>query len=140
MWATELEGVQSRALNYACGSIPNVVPRLGDHAVSDGFMAGVQCGNFLHGAAIGLLSAGSGEGMMALGGSLKTGARLAIQVVVGGTISELGGGNFANGAITAAFSFMFDENTHRVRQHTSSYSWHYSISEKASLNKISITY
>ena len=87
-----------------------------------------------------LLSAGSGELMVRYHGSIKPTGQLAIQVVVGGTISELGGGNFANGAITAAFSFMFDENTHRVRQHTSSYSWHYSISEKASLNKISITY
>ena len=42
---------------------------------------------------------GSGEGLMALGGSLKTGAKLAVQSVVGGTLSELGGGNFANGAI-----------------------------------------
>ncbi len=107
-----LFGAMSGALNYACGDISNIVARLAAHAVSDGFMEGVQGGNFLHGAAVGLLSAGSGEGMMALGGSLKTGARLAIQVVVGGTISELGGGNFANGAITAAFSFMFNHLKH----------------------------
>ena len=50
---------------------------------------------------------GSGEGLMAWGGSLKTGAKL-----VGGTLSELGGGNFANGAITAAFSFVHSHPMH----------------------------
>ncbi len=49
---------------------------------------------------------------MALGGSLKTGAKLAVQSVIGGTLSELGGGNFANSAITAAFSFMFNDVMH----------------------------
>ncbi len=69
-------------------------------------------GNVLHGAMMGLLSAGSGEGLMALGGSLKTGAKLAVQSVIGGTLSELGGGNFANGAITAAFSSVHSHPMH----------------------------
>ena len=73
---------------------------------------GVQGGNVLHGAMLGLLSAGSGEGMMALGGSLKSGMKVALQSVIGGTLSELGGGNFANGAITAAFSFLFNHLKH----------------------------
>ena len=55
---------------------------------------------------------GNGEGLMALGGSLKTGAKIAVQSVDGGTLSELGGGNFANGAITAAFSFLFNDVMH----------------------------
>ena len=69
-------------------------------------------GNVLHGAMMGLLSVGSGEGLMAWGGSLKTGAKIAVQSVVGGTLSELGGGNFANGAITAAFSFVHSHPMH----------------------------
>ena len=55
---------------------------------------------------------GSGEGLMAWGGSLKTGAKLAVQSVIGGTLSELGGGNFANGAITAAFSSVHSHPMH----------------------------
>ena len=78
----------------------------------------VQGGNVLHGAMMGLLSAGSGEGMMALGGSLKTGMKVALQSVIGGTLSELGGGNFANGAITAAFSFLFNHTLHRRFSHS----------------------
>lgn len=73
----------------------------------------VQGGNILHGAVVGLISAGNGELMAAYGGSLKAGGQLAVQCVVGGTISELGGGNFANGAITVAFSFMFNHVAHQ---------------------------
>ena len=98
--------------DYACGEISDVVARLAAHAVSDGLMEGVQGGNILHGAVVGLISAGNGELMAAYGGSLKAGGQLAVQCVVGGTISELGGGNFANGAITAAFSFMFNHTMH----------------------------
>ncbi len=107
-----LFGALSGALNFACGSVSNIVARLAAHSVADGLMEGVQGGNVLHGAMMGLLSAGSGEGLMALGGSLKTGAKLAVQSVIGGTLSELGGGNFANGAITAAFSFLFNDVMH----------------------------
>ena len=80
-------------------------------------MEGVQGGNVLHGAMMGLLSAGSGEGMAAWGGNLKAGAKIAVQAVIGGTLSELGGGNFANGAVTAAFSFMFNHTLHRRYSH-----------------------
>ena len=44
--------------------------------------------------------------------SLKTGAKLAVQSVIGGTLSELGVGNFANGAITAAFSSVHSHPMH----------------------------
>jgi len=108
-----LFGAVSGALNFACGGIPDLMGRLVAHSLTDGFMEGVQGGNVLHGAMMGLLSAGTGEGLMALGGSLKTGAKLAVQSVVGGTLSELGGGNFANGAITAAFSFLFNHTYHQ---------------------------
>ena len=38
-----------------------------------------------------------------------------ISAAVGGTVSVIGGGKFANGAMTAAFSFAFNELRHRVR-------------------------
>ena len=75
-------------------------------------MEGVQGGIILHGAEVGLVPAAGGELMAAYGGSLKAGGLLAVQCVVGGTISELGGGNFANGAVTAAFAFMFNHLKH----------------------------
>ena len=63
-------------------------------------------------ANLGKLHEQTSEGLMALGGSLKTGMKVALQSVIGGTLSELGGGNFANGAITAAFSFLFNHLKH----------------------------
>ena len=111
-----LFGAMSGALNFSIGGVSNMVARLAAHSVADGLMEGVQGGNVLHGAMMGLLSAGSGEGMMALGGSLKTGMKVALQSVIGGTLSELGGGNFANGAITAAFSFLFNHTLHERKK------------------------
>ncbi len=116
-----LFGAMSGALNFSIGGVSNMVARLAAHSVADGLMEGVQGGNVLHGAMMGLLSAGSGEGMMALGGSLKTGMKVALQSVIGGTLSELGGGNFANGAITAAFSFLFNHAAHKKNQRTASH-------------------
>ena len=78
----------------------------------------LQGGNILHGAVVGLVSAAGGELMAAYGGSLKASDQLAVQCVVGGTISELGGGNFANGAVTAAFALMFNHLKHYIRKRT----------------------
>lgn len=39
-----------------------------------------------------------------------------IHAVIGGTLSELGGGNFTNGAVTAAFAFLFNHLKHEVEQ------------------------
>ena len=43
-------------------------------------------------------------------------ARIAVAAVIGGTASKLGGGNFANGALTAAFSRAFNDE-HAVQAH-----------------------
>ena len=53
---------------------------------------GVQGGNVLHGAMLGLLSAGSGEGMMALGGSLKSGMKPVGDTNVNSVLSLIGHG------------------------------------------------
>jgi hypothetical protein len=42
--------------------------------------------------------------------------RIAASAVVGGTAAELGGGKFANGAVTAAFLRLYNEEQHRDRQ------------------------
>jgi hypothetical protein len=39
----------------------------------------------------------------------KGGAGLVVSAAVGGTAAALGGGNFANGAVTAAFGYMFNQ-------------------------------
>jgi hypothetical protein len=41
------------------------------------------------------------------------GARVAFGAVVGGTIEEIGGGKFANGAVTGSFTVLFNELMHQ---------------------------
>ena len=44
--------------------------------------------------------------------TLGKGGEIAASAVLGGTVDELGGGKFANGAITSAFSMMFNDMMH----------------------------
>ncbi len=84
----------------------------GKHMVSEAVMSGLQGGNILHGAVMGALAAGQGQVLGRYGGRMRTGARLAVVAELGGTVAELGGGKFANGAMTAAFAFLFSDNSH----------------------------
>ena len=43
--------------------------------------------------------------------------KVAMSAIVGGTASELGGGKFANGAVTAAFVMMYNHMAHNVSGH-----------------------
>ena len=77
----------------------------------------VQGGNVLHGALMGLTCFAAGESVVGLG--KRWGAGLGVKAlqtgivaVAGGTVAELGGGNFANGAMTAAFAFLFNHLGH----------------------------
>jgi hypothetical protein len=45
----------------------------------------------------------------------------AIEAVIGGTISMIGGGKFANGAQTGAFRYLFNENIHDSNAYVSGY-------------------
>lgn len=41
--------------------------------------------------------------------------KMAANSIFAGTVDELGGGKFANGAITGAFTYLFNEKVHRVQ-------------------------
>jgi len=43
--------------------------------------------------------------------------KIAMSAIVGGTAAELGGGKFANGAVTAAFVMMYNHMAHNVSGH-----------------------
>ena len=79
----------------------------------------VQGGDVLHGALMGLTCFAAGESVVGLG--KRWGAGLGVKAlqtgivaVAGGTVAELGGGNFANGAMTAAFAFLFNHLGHTI--------------------------
>jgi hypothetical protein len=93
--------------SYGQYGIAGEVGRAAAHGAVGGAIAEVQGGDFRHGfygsfagSFVGgaLRITGEGRGVYA--------ANIVISAVVGGTASALGGGKFANGAMTAAFQYM----------------------------------
>jgi len=52
-----------------------------------------------------------------IGSARSLEGKVAMSAIVGGTASELGGGKFANGAVTAAFVMMYNHMAHLVPGH-----------------------
>jgi len=79
------------------------------HGLSRGIIAKAQGGTFRSGFASGFAASLFSPGTT-LGGDGAEGftLRTTVAAVVGGTASELGGGKFANGAISGAFVHMFN--------------------------------
>ncbi len=50
--------------------------------------------------------------MQANAGNMSTGAQVTMSAVIGGTAEKLGGGKFANGAVTGAYVMMFNHLGH----------------------------
>lgn len=66
----------------------------------------------LHGFMMGVFSGAGGYAINNYGQELGRAGKIASSAVLGGVVSEIGGGKFANGAITAAYSMMFNEMMH----------------------------
>lgn len=86
--------------------------RLFKHSFSQGWLEGVKGGNALHGFIAGATSVVGGTAINKYGSKLGYAGKVAANAIVSGTASELGGGKFANGAITGAFSMMFNDMMH----------------------------
>ena len=101
------------AANNLAGKIDDFWLRLGTHTVSEGTMEGLQGGNIWHGFMMGATSS--------LGGSIINKSmdyscsleKCISSALLGGVMSEIGGGKFANGAITSAFSYLFNDKMHK---------------------------
>jgi hypothetical protein len=81
------------------------------HGALQGGIAEATGGEFRHGFYAGLASSSLGGPVGDLMGGSRTGNMIA-GAVVGGTASALGGGKFANGAVSGAFTYMFNHNAH----------------------------
>ncbi|MBD5358068.1 MAG: hypothetical protein HDR88_13860 [Bacteroides sp.] len=100
-------------MNFASADA-NLFASLFKHTFSQGWIEGLQGGNVLHGFLSGAVAK--------LGGNLIDTHCRKIGVVgmviansmLTGTVDEIGGGKFANGAITGAFSYLFNETLHRT--------------------------
>jgi hypothetical protein len=78
------------------------------HATFNGTMRFAQGGKFEHGFMSGFVSSLGGSFMQANAPNMSTGAQVAMSAVIGGTAEKLGGGKFANGAVTGAYVMMFN--------------------------------
>ena len=99
--------------NYGIGSIGgDWYTRIALHSVSDASMEALQGGHFEHGLLVGMVSAGGAEALSAYGSNMSNASMIACEAALGGVVSELGGGKFANGAMTAAFQMMYNHMSH----------------------------
>ena len=104
-------GAVSGALNYYSAD-PDLIAKVFKHTFSQGFLEGIQGGNAVHGIMMGAVSGAGGHFIDKYHDTLGRAGEIATNAVLGGTIDELGGGKFANGAITSAFSTMFNDMMH----------------------------
>lgn len=69
----------------------------------------------LHGFMMGAVSKAGGADLDVGTDRMGWAGKMAANSIFAGTVDELGGGKFANGAITGAFSYLFNEKVHRVQ-------------------------
>jgi hypothetical protein len=113
-----LIGGASGFLSFAAGGVVGnspgaILERMGRHAFVNMWMSGIQ-GNFENmwsAALTGAASSVGGAGLTALN-TENTVLLTAANAVIGGTVSVIGGGKFANGAVTGAFTMLFNELGH----------------------------
>ena len=99
--------------NYGIGSIGgDWYTKIALHSISDGTMEALQGGHFEHGLYVGMVSAGGNELISSYGSHMNDAQRIASSAVLGGVVSEIGGGKFANGAMTSAFQMMYNHMAH----------------------------
>jgi hypothetical protein len=78
------------------------------HGTFNGAMRYAQGGKFEHGFMSGFVSSLGGSYMQSNDGNMSLGAKVTMSAVIGGTAEKLGGGKFANGAVTGAYVMMFN--------------------------------
>ena len=103
-------GGASGFLNFASGG-GTIWEQLFKHTFSQGWLEGVQGGNMFHGFMMGAVSGAGGYGINKATDMTKA-LKIISASIVSGTIDEIGGGKFANGAVTGAFSFLFNDYMH----------------------------
>ena len=104
------------AANNLTGDINDFWLRIGAHTLSEGTMEGLQGGNMLHGFMMGATSSLGGSFIDNNLESLGKAGEVAANSILSGTVDEIGGGKFANGAITGAFTILFNDMMHKFKE------------------------
>jgi len=76
----------------------------------------LKLGKFEHGFLSGFVSSLGGSAMMKYEGNMDMGAKVALSAALGGTAEALGGGKFANGAVTGAYVMMFNHLQENIQE------------------------
>ena len=106
-------GGLSSLMNAAAGD-GTFIEQLLKHTFSQGWLEGVQGGNMFHGFLMGAVSSTGGHYIDKYAESLGKIGEISANAILSGTVDELGGGKFANGAITGAFAIMFNDMMHKA--------------------------
>lgn len=116
-----IKGAFSASLNKWAGDGGSFFDKMFRHALVGGGLESVGGGKIEHGIFLGIINYSSAECIDWLGNRNGVGwaGELAITSAIGGTIDELSGGNFANGATTAAFDFLFNQQLHNKNKEDS---------------------
>lgn len=104
-------GAFRAATNYGCGEIPFWYGNIAAHTLNEGLLTVAEGGKFGHGFLEGFLNI-AGENLNSQLNFESSTASLISNAVIGGTVSELTGGDFANGAITSSYSYLFNKCRH----------------------------
>lgn len=90
------------------------------HGTFNGAMRLAQGGKFHHGFLSGFVSSLGGSFLIKNGGDMTGIGKITISATIGGTAEALGGGKFANGAVTGAYVMAFNHLMHSVSESKSS--------------------
>lgn len=82
------------------------------HTFTEGGLDALQGGNAVHGFMMGLTSSAGGYFIDNNLGSLGKAGEITANSMLSGLVDEIGGGKFANGAITGAFSLILNDWAH----------------------------
>ena len=110
-------GAVSSAASFGVGSLKfgdlagKIVGKSLAHGISQGAITAAQGGKFQHGFFSAALSSGAGHGIMKINSNA---CKVLASSVVGGTASVIGGGKFANGAVTGAYVMLFNHMRHGI--------------------------
>jgi RHS repeat-associated protein len=111
VWSTTGMGLSKGVGDIFKHEIKTLIRELGRaaaHGITNGGMRLIQGGKFEHGFLSGFVSSLGGSFMQAHGGNMGIETKIALSAALGGTAEALGGGKFANGAVTGAYVMMFN--------------------------------
>jgi len=130
-------GGLSAGLAHGIGTVfaKDALMRAISHGVVRGILGRAQGGNFGSGFMSGFASSALGNITKGLK-NMHTAMKLSFHALVGGTVSAIGGGKFANGAVSAAVVYLFNDASHNDFTKEGKYNYKYIKNLKVTIDKM----